>query len=133
MTVAGLIVVGILAGSVAASLGIGGGIVYVPALVTLFSLAQHEAQGTSLALIVPTTIVATIVHARAGRVDWRVSGLLALGAIGGGFLGAQAALAIDAPLLRKMFGVLVAITALRMLRKTRRSQHTPEESATGEA
>ena len=123
----GLIAVGVVAGSVAASLGVGGGIIYVPALVTIFSLAQHEAQGTSLALIIPTTIVATIVHSRAGRVDWRISGLLALGAVGGGFLGAQAALAIEAPVLRKMFGVLVAITALRMLHKTRTTGHSSDD------
>jgi len=121
-----LIAVGVVAGSVAASLGVGGGIIYVPALVTIFSLAQHEAQGTSLALIIPTTIVATIVHSRAGRVDWRISGLLALGAVGGGFLGAQAALALDGPVLRKMFGVLVAITALRMLNKTRETDHSSD-------
>ena len=123
----GLIAVGVVAGSVAASLGVGGGIIYVPALVTIFSLAQHEAQGTSLALIIPTTIVATIVHSRAGRVDWRISGLLALGAVGGGFLGAQAALALEAPVLRKMFGVLVAITALRMLHKTRKTGHSSHD------
>ena len=127
MMIAGLILVGVVAGSVAASLGVGGGIIYVPALVTIFSLAQHEAQGTSLALIVPTAIVATVVHSRAGRVDWRISGLLALGAIGGGFLGAQAALAIEAPVLRKMFGVLVAATALRMLSKTRKAAHSTDD------
>ena len=123
----GLIAVGVVAGSVAASLGVGGGIIYVPALVTIFSLAQHEAQGTSLALIIPTTIVATIVHSRAGRVDWRISGLLALGAVGGGFLGAQAALALEAQVLRKMFGVLVAITALRMLHKTRKTGQSGDD------
>ncbi len=125
--IVGLILVGIVAGSVAASLGIGGGIIYVPALVTVFSLAQHEAQGTSLALIIPTTIVATIVHSRAGRVDWRISGLLAIGAVGGGFLGAQAALALEAPVLRKMFGVMVAITALRMLHQTRQAAHSTDD------
>lgn len=118
-----LLVVGVAAGSVAASLGVGGGIIYVPALVAFFAFAQHEAQGTSLALIIPTTIVATIVHARAGRVDWRTAWLLAAGAIAGGFLGARAALAMDPVLLRRLFGVLVAITALRMLRKTRRRAH----------
>ncbi|MCH7584826.1 MAG: sulfite exporter TauE/SafE family protein [Acidobacteria bacterium] len=127
MMIVGLILVGIVAGSVAASLGIGGGIIYVPALVTIFSLAQHEAQGTSLALIIPTTIVATIVHSRAGRVDWRISGLLAIGAVGGGFLGAQAALALEAPVLRKMFGVMVAITALRMLHQTRQAAHSTDD------
>jgi len=121
MTALVLLLVGTSAGSLGAALGIGGGIIYVPALVTLFSLTQHEAQGTSLAIIVPTMIVATIVHSRAGRTDWRVAALLELGAVVGAFLGARAALAIEASTLRKMFGVLLAITALRMLRKTGRA------------
>ncbi len=123
MMIGGLLAVGLVAGTVAADLGIGGGIIFVPALVTIFSVAQHEAQGTSLALIIPTTIIATIVHAKAGRVEWRTSMLLAVGAVVGGYFGARVALAIDASVLGKMFGVLVAITALRMLRKTRRAAH----------
>lgn len=122
-TVLLLVTVGVAAGSVAAALGVGGGIIYVPALVAFFGFAQHEAQGTSLALIIPTTLVATIVHARAGRVDWRTSLFLMVGAVGGGFLGAEAALALDPALLRRLFGILIAITAIRMLRKTRRSSH----------
>lgn len=126
LTVVLLVVVGIVAGSVAATLGIGGGVIYVPALVAIFGLSQHAAEGTSLALIVPTAIIATIVHARAGRVDWRVAALLAAGATIGGFLGAHTALALDEALLRRLFGILVGLTAIRMLRKTRRSAH-PEE------
>lgn len=122
-TVLLLLLVGVLAGSVAASLGVGGGIIYVPVLVAVFGLAQHEAEGTSLAVIVPSALIAAIVHSRAGRVDWRTVSLLAVGAIGGGFLGARAALALEPDLLQRLFGVLVAITALRMLRKTRRSSH----------
>lgn len=122
-----LLLVGLLAGSVAASLGVGGGIIYVPALVTIFGFAQHEAQGTSLALIIPTTLIATVIHARAGRVVWRTAFLLAAGAIAGGYLGAKTALSMDDVLLRRLFGVLVAITAIRMLRKTRRSAHATDE------
>ena len=70
-TILELLVIGFAAGSIAASLGVGGGIIYVPALVAFFGFAQHEAQGTSLALIIPTAIIATIVHQKAGRVDWR--------------------------------------------------------------
>jgi uncharacterized membrane protein YfcA len=124
-----LLGIGVIAGSVAASLGVGGGIIYVPVLVAIFGLAQHEAEGTSLAVIVPSALIAAIVHSRAGRVDWRTVGLLAVGAIGGGFLGARAALALDPDTLQRLFGVLVAITALRMLRKTRAAEHAePEDS-----
>jgi len=78
--IAGFVLAGLVAGGLAAMLGIGGGIVYVPALVTVFGFAQHEAQATSLAVIVPTTVVAAWVHSRAGRVDWPRA--LALGLTG---------------------------------------------------
>lgn len=123
MTVLGLIVVGLIAGSLAASLGIGGGIIYVPALVALFSFAQHEAQGTSLAVIVPTTVVAAVVHARAGRVEWGTALLLGIGGIVGGLIGAEAALALDAPVLKRLFAVFLVLTAVRMLSRTRRASH----------
>jgi uncharacterized membrane protein YfcA len=122
-TAALLLVVGVVAGSVAASLGVGGGIVYVPVLVAIFGFTQHSAEGTSLAVIVPSALIAAKVHSSAGRVDWPTVALLSVGAIVGGFLGARAALALDAATLQRLFGVLVAITALRMLRKTRASAH----------
>ncbi len=123
MTVAALILVGLGAGALGATLGIGGGIIYVPALVALFSFAQHEAQGTSLVVIVPSTIVAAYVHARARRVDWRTALLLGLWGIAGGVIGARVALNLDAPLLKRMFAVFLVIAAVRMLGKTRRRAH----------
>ncbi|HSR15461.1 MAG TPA: sulfite exporter TauE/SafE family protein [Gemmatimonadales bacterium] len=119
--IAGLIGVGLVAGSVAALLGIGGGIVIVPALVALFGFEQHLAQGTSLAVIVPTAMVATLMHGRAGRVDWRAAAMLAAGGLLGGFGGARLALALDAPLLRQMFAGVQVLVAVRMLRRTRRT------------
>lgn len=125
MTVVALILVGLAAGALGATLGVGGGIVYVPALVALFSFAQHEAQGTSLAVIVPSTIIAAYVHAKAGRVDWKTALLLGMGGIIGGMLGANIALALEAPVLKRMFAVFLVLVALRMLGKTRRrTQHT---------
>lgn len=128
MTVVALILVGLIAGALGATLGVGGGIVYVPALVALFSFAQHEAQGTSLAVIVPSTIVAAYVHARAGRVDWKTAALLGIGGIGGGVLGARIALSLDAPLLKRMFAVFLVLAVLRMLGKTRSRAHPPTKA-----
>lgn len=124
MTAIALIAVGLAAGILSAALGVGGGIVYVPALVTLFAFAQHEAQGTSLAVIVPTMVVAAFVHARAGRVDWRTVVPLGIAAVIGGFLGARTALALEAPLLRKLFAGLLVIASIRMLGKTRARAHS---------
>lgn len=127
MTVVAFVTLGIAAGLLAATLGVGGGIVYVPALVALFGFAQHEAQGTSLAIIVPTTLVAAAVHARAGRTDWRTAALLGAGGVIGGVLGAASALALDDALLRRLFAAFLVVMAVRMLRKTRAREHeTPE-------
>ena len=124
MTVVGLILIGLAGGAMAASLGVGGGIIYVPSLVAIFALGQHEAQGTSLAVIIPVAIVAATVHGRAGRVDWRTAALLGAGGIVGGLLGARLALSLEAPVLRKMFAVFLVLMAIRMLRKTTRASHT---------
>ena len=121
MTIVGLVLVGLFAGSLSVSLGIGGGVVYVPALVTLFSLAQHEAQGTSLAVIALAAIWSSFLHSRAGRVEWRVAILLGLGGVLGGILGARLALALEADVLRKMFAVFLVLMAVRMLVRTSRT------------
>lgn len=126
MTVAALILVGLGAGTLGAMLGVGGGIIYVPALAALFSVAQHEAQGTSLAVILPTALMAAYVHSKAGRVDWRTAAVLGLGGILGGVLGARTALALDAPLLKRMFAVFLMFSAVRMLGKTRRRSHADQ-------
>jgi len=122
-----LVAIGLLAGLLAASLGIGGGIIYVPALVSLFEFLQHRAQGTSLAVIIPTAIIAALVHAREDRVVWPVAIPLGIGGIVGGLLGAQTALALSAPLLRRLFAVFLVIAAIRMLARTRRTAHGPIE------
>lgn len=116
-----LAAVGLLAGTLSASLGIGGGIVIVPALVVLASFGQLEAQGTSLAVIVPTAVIGTIVHLRADRVDRAVAVRVGIGGIVGGLIGARVALATDPEILQKLFAVMLVITALRMLRRTRRA------------
>jgi uncharacterized membrane protein YfcA len=129
--VVGFVLVGFAAGILGALMGVGGGIVYVPALVTLYSLEQHLAQGTSLAVIVPTAVVAAIAHGRRGQVEWRLAVLLGSGGLAGGWLGAQAALALDAPLLRKLFASFLVLMALRMLARTHRRTRpaAPPEAA----
>lgn len=131
MTALGLIVLGLVAGSVTATLGLGGGIIYVPALVTIFGFSQHMAQGTSLAIIAPTALIGAITHARAGRVDWRVAVWVAAGALVGAIAGSQIALGLDETVLRRLFAVVLVVVALRMLARTRSSSTSdgnPEDS-----
>ena len=78
------------------------------------------AQGTSLAVIVPTVLIGTWVHARAGRVVWSAVIPIAAGGIVGGLIGGQVALAIDPTVLRRLFAVMLVITGIRMLRRSQR-------------
>jgi uncharacterized membrane protein YfcA len=117
----GLVLIGFGAGVMGALMGIGGGIVNVPALVTLYAFEQHLAQGTSLAVIVPTALVATIIHSRGGHVDWRVALTLASGGLAGGWLGGRTALAIDGTVLRILFVCFLLLMVARMLARTWRS------------
>jgi hypothetical protein len=114
MEIVALIVLGLFAGAIAAALGLGGGIIFVPALVVLFEFEQHIAQGTSLAVIFPTAIVATIAHTRRGNVRWRVAIPIGIAGIVGAILGAQIALRLDADLLRRLFGIFLTLLSVRM-------------------
>ena len=125
--VIGFVAVGFFAGILGGVLGVGGGIVFVPAMVTLYGFEQHLAQGTSLAVIVPTALVATLAHSRRGQVDWPLAVLLGAGGLAGGWAGARLALALDAPLLRMLFASFLVLMALRMLwRAWRHHRALPE-------
>lgn len=112
--IAGLIILGLVAGTIAAALGVGGGVIYVPALVVFFAFEQHTAQGTSLAIILPTAVVATVAHARLGNVRWRLASPIALAGIAAAVLGSQIALSLDADMLRRFFGTFLLVVAARM-------------------
>lgn len=120
-SVVALVVVGSAAGLLAALLGVGGGVVFVPALSILFGAPQHLAQGTSLVTIVPTTAVAAVAHARAGRVDWPLAGTIAAGGLISGSVSGVLALATAPDLLRRLFAVLLVVVAARMLMRFRTS------------
>ena len=127
-----LILLGLAAGTVAAALGLGGGVIFVPSLVVLFGFDQHIAQGTSLAVILPTALVAAVAHARRGNVRWDLAVPIGLAGIVGGVFGARIALALDADLLGRMFGVFLLVLAARMAWRAWRindqSEPTPDLS-----
>lgn len=113
---------GLAAGLIASTLGLGGGFIYVPALVEFFALPQHTAQGTSLAVIVPTAIVAAYLHSKRGRVQWRTALFIGGGGVIGGVVGSSLALELPAEVLRRLFAALLVIVAIRMFSSSLRRQ-----------
>jgi uncharacterized membrane protein YfcA len=112
----GLVAFGFLAGAAAGLLGIGGGIMIVPFLTLVAGVSQHQAEATSLLVILPTAIVATIALRRKGIGDTALA--LRFGTLGaaGGVVGALAALALPAHVLRLVFALFLAAAAVRLLR-----------------
>jgi uncharacterized membrane protein YfcA len=106
-----LLLVGLVVGMVSGVVGIGGGILFVPALVGLLGMSQHKAQGTSLgALLAPVGILAFMEYYRKGNADLRVAALLAVGFLVGGYFGATGAQHIPDLWLRRIFAVsLIAV------------------------
>jgi uncharacterized membrane protein YfcA len=110
------LVIGLAAGFLSGLLGIGGGVLMVPALALLMSFDQHVAHGTSLAVIVPGALAGTLVyHFRGSYVDWPVAACMAVGAVGGAYLlGAPLATKLDQETLKKLFGIVMIVMGLRM-------------------
>jgi uncharacterized membrane protein YfcA len=95
--------------------GIGGGILFVPALVWLLGMDQHKAQGTSLgALLLPVGALAFYEYYRKGNADIRVALLLAAGFLMGGYFGALGAQHIPEPWLRRIFALTLVLIGGRM-------------------
>jgi hypothetical protein len=96
--------------------GIGGGILFVPALIWLLGMSQHKAQGTSLgALLLPVGLFAFIEYYREGNADIRVALLLAAGFLVGGYFGAVGAQHIPEVWLRRVFAVTLVTIGAKML------------------
>jgi uncharacterized protein len=107
---------GILAGIFSGLIGIGGGVIIVPALVFLFGFSQHQAQGTTLAMLVPPIgILAAWTYYKQGFVDLRVAALLAAGFFIGSLFGAKFATGLSSIVLEKIFGVALLLISLKMI------------------
>lgn len=111
-----LIIIGVAAGMLGGMVGIGGGLVIVPALVYFLAFSQHEAQGTSLGLLLlPVGILGVINYYKNGYVDARAVGLLAIGFIVGNYFGSKWALSLPQLTLKRVFAIFMIIIALKML------------------
>jgi uncharacterized membrane protein YfcA len=116
MTITLCIILGVLAGVLSGLLGIGGGIILIPALIFLFGLSQQQAQGTTLALMVPPIgILAAWTYYKHGFVDIKIAALICLGFVVGGLFGAQWAVTIPKDLLRRIFGIALFLISIHMI------------------
>lgn len=110
------ILLGLFAGTLSGLIGIGGGIIIVPALVLLFGFSQHQAQGTTLALMVPPVgILAAWIYYKQGYVDLPVAAFICIGFLVGGFLGAKIATTLSSVVIEKTFGVALLLISLKMI------------------
>ena len=116
-----LTLIGLAAGILSGLVGVGGGIILVPALVYFLGYDQHQAQGTSLGVLtLPVVILAFLTSYKDCRtagnpLEFKVIGLIALGFIAGGLIGSQVAAKIDQQMLKKIFAVILFYTAIKML------------------
>lgn len=107
---------GIIGGVLSGLLGIGGGVVMVPLMVLVLGITQHVAQGVSMLAIIPTALVGVWHFQKDKLVNYRLAGLLAAGAICGTLLSSNFVQYIPAADLKKIFGVFVILTGIRMIR-----------------
>lgn len=116
MVLVGYILLGIVAGLLSGLVGIGGGIIIIPALVFLFGLTQQQAQGTTLALLVPPIgFLAAFTYYRHGYVDLKIAALICVGFLLGTLPGAKFATVLNTELLRRVFGVFLLLLSAKMI------------------
>ena len=111
-----LLIIGVITGVLAGMLGIGGGLVLIPALVMVMGMSQQAAQGTSLAMMLPPIgILAAYNYYKAGHVDIKFAILLAIAFIIGSYFGSKIAIKLPQDVLKKTFGIFLLVVAVKML------------------
>lgn len=111
-----LILIGLLAGVLSGLVGVGGGIIMVPLLVLLLGFNQHQAQGTSLTvLVVPVTALAVFNYYKEGYINWKYAAIIAVFFVVGSYFGSKLAVSIDQKMLKKIFAAILILVAGKML------------------
>ena len=115
--VVSLIIIGLLGGMLSGMFGIGGGVIMVPLMVFLLSFTQHQAQGTSLAVLsFPVAFIAAYNYYKSGDnvVDWKFAIIIAISFIVGGYLGSKLAISINQTTLKKLFSLVLLAAAIKL-------------------
>lgn len=116
MAYLGYLAIGLLAGTFGGAFGLGGGTVMVPALVMLFGMTQHQAQGTSLAVMLPPVfLLAVLRYYHEGHINVPMAAYIALGFLIGGLLGAHLVQGVPSVHLKKIFGVVLILLGVKMV------------------
>ncbi len=112
-----LIIIGLLAGILSGMIGVGGGIIIVPALVYFLGLSQHTAQGTSLALMLPPIgILAAMNYYKAGNLNVKYALIIATAFIIGGYFGSKVSLIyFSESMMKKIFGMIMLFAAIKLI------------------
>jgi hypothetical protein len=134
------ILVGLVCGIFGASLGVGGGAIFVPVLAIAFGFTQKSAQGMSLAVIVPLAAVAAMRYYQNPQIEINLGVVLflAVGAVVGAVIGAKIAAVLPGNILRKFFAIFLAVVAVKMFlapakKPAPQENITPESQQTQEA
>ena len=115
-TVVLLVLIGVSAGIMSGFIGIGGGVIMVPAMVYLLGMNQHMAQGTSLLLMLPPIgILAVMNYYRAGQVNWTYGIIIAVAFVIGGYFGSKLSLKLSPALVKLIFGALMLYISVKMI------------------
>jgi len=114
LTAAPFLAIGLFGGITSGLLGVGGGIIMVPAMNLFAQVPIKTAIGTSLAVIIPTALIGVREHHRQGNVDWKIALPIAITALVGGYIGARLAGVVSPLLLKRSFGVLMILVGARM-------------------
>ena len=111
-----LVIIGLAAGILSGLVGVGGGIIVVPALVFFLGFSQQQAQGTSLGLLLlPVGILAVMNYYKQGHIDMRVIGIMAISFIIGGWLGSKWAISLPEITVKRIFALILFYSAFKML------------------
>ena len=112
-----LLIIGLAAGILSGLVGVGGGLIVVPALIFFLGYSQHQAQGTSLGLLLlPVGILAVINYYNKGQVDIKVVAVMGIAFVLGGWLGSKMALRLPADTVKKIFAVFLFYSAFKLLK-----------------
>ena len=111
-----LIVIGLLAGILSGLVGVGGGILMIPLLIIFLGLTQHQAQGTALfAMLPPIGILAAMNYYKEGFVKWEYAAVIALTFVVGGYFGSKLSISLPDQTVRRVFGVIMLIGAIKLI------------------